>query len=60
MSPGNPDWLESREFAFWLLEDLDKALKDLDQAREIDSSHQTWQERFHEFEEIILGRLPGE
>jgi tetratricopeptide (TPR) repeat protein len=56
----NPNTLDSRAFAYWLLEEHEKARKDLDQAREIDSSHLTWQERFHEFEEIILGRFPGE
>ncbi len=60
INPRNPNTLDSRAFAYWLLEEHEKARQDLDQAREIDSSHLTWQERFHEFEEIILGRLPGE
>lgn len=45
-----PEILDSRALAYWLLGDKDKARKDLEAARGIDSSLPTWQDRFRDFE----------
>ncbi len=48
--PDQPEILDSRALAYWLLDEHDKAQQDLERAREIDPSRPVWQERFREFE----------
>ncbi len=48
-----PEMLDSRALAYWLLDERDKAREDLEQARRIDASSPTWQERFREFEGLF-------
>ena len=48
--PEQPEILDSRALANWLLGEPGKARRDLERARELDSSVPVWQERFREFE----------
>ncbi len=48
--PDQPEFLDSRALAYWLLGEHDKAQQDLVRAHQLDPSLPTWQERFREFE----------
>ena len=48
--PDQPEMLDSRALAYWLLDEPDKARADLEDARRIDASLPSWQDRFREFE----------
>jgi tetratricopeptide (TPR) repeat protein len=48
--PNQPEILDSRALAYWLLDEHDKAQQDLVRAWRLDPSRRTWQERFREFE----------
>lgn len=48
--------LDSRALVYWMLHDYSLARLDLKQAREIDPSRPTWNERFQEFEDLVSGR----
>lgn len=50
LAPDDPVTLDSRAFAFWLLEDQERARRDLALARRLDPARPTWQERFVAFE----------
>jgi regulator of sirC expression with transglutaminase-like and TPR domain len=50
LRPDDPDALDHRALAYWLLGDQHKARQDLDHARQIDPSYPAWQDRFHGFE----------
>ncbi len=48
--PDQPEILDSRALAYWLLDEHAKAQQDLERAWRLDPSRRTWQERFREFE----------
>ncbi len=51
--PDQPEILDSRALAYWLLDDTDKARQDLERAHQLDPSSPTWEERIREFEEMF-------
>ncbi len=51
--PNQPEILDSRALAYWLLDEHDKAREDLEHVRKIDALLPTWEERFREFEEMF-------
>ncbi len=51
--PDQPEILDSRALVYWLLDDKDKARRDLERAHQLDPSGPTWEERFREFEEMF-------
>ena len=51
--PDQPEILDSRALAYWLLDDKDKARQDLERAHRLDPSSPTWEERSREFEEMF-------
>ena len=51
--PDQPEILDSRALAYWLLGDKDKARRDLERAHQLDPSVPTWDERFKEFERLF-------
>ncbi len=51
--PDQPEILDSRALAYWLLDDKDKARQDLERAHQLDPSSPTWEERIREFEEMF-------
>lgn len=51
--PDEPAFLESRALVYWLLEDHNKARRDLERAHQINSSFPAWEARFLEFEEMF-------
>ncbi len=51
--PEQPEMLDSRALAYWLLGEHDKAQQDLEGAWRLDPSRPTWQERFREFERMF-------
>ncbi len=58
LRPDDSFTLDARAFAFWLLEDREKARGDLQLAQRLDPSRPTWYERFAEFEEIYSVGYP--
>ena len=50
LNPDDATALDSRAFAYWLLEKQEKARLDLELARELDPARPTWEDRFAEFE----------
>ena len=51
LAPNDPETLDSRAFAYWILEDQENARRDLVLARRLDPVRPAWQERFVEFEQ---------
>lgn len=50
LRPDDPATLDTRAFAYWILEDRERARRDVELARRLDPARPTWQERFVEFE----------
>ncbi len=49
LRPDDPDTLDSRALAYWLLGEHDLARSNLKRVRQIDPSRPIWQERFRKF-----------
>jgi tetratricopeptide (TPR) repeat protein len=56
--PDDAATLDSRAFAYWILEDQERARRDLERARRLDPARPSWQERFDEFERTFSVGYP--